>query len=152
RDASAGDHRLGRGAALVDAGAADMFALDQGRAMAGLCEGGAEGYAALTSADHDGVVARGRGVIGCLTVAHSWLRAFERSGDRGTGVAGRHVGLMIGRLSDSDRLRGSLDDCSYSIKCAPGALDCRQVSERFHRGLDADWQAWWHRPHQVDRR
>src|SRR5581483_1795912 len=46
-DAAAGDHRLGRGAALVDAGAADVLALDQRGRPAGGGEGARERHAAL---------------------------------------------------------------------------------------------------------
>src|SRR5215210_6395444 len=49
-------HRLGRGAALVDAGAAHVFALDERGLAPGLGERAGERHAALASADHDGVI------------------------------------------------------------------------------------------------
>ena len=63
-DAGAGDHGLGRGATLVDAGTAGVLALDEGDALPGLGEFAGEGAAALAGPDDDGVV----------TVAHGCLR------------------------------------------------------------------------------
>src|SRR5438876_274743 len=50
------DTRLARPAAVVDACAADVFALDQRGAMAGPRQGGAQRTARLAGADDDGVV------------------------------------------------------------------------------------------------
>ena len=52
----AGDHRLGGGAALVDAGAADVLALYYRRLVSGAGEGAGQWAPALAGADHDGVV------------------------------------------------------------------------------------------------
>src|SRR5690242_11827294 len=55
-NAGAGYHGLGWGAAFVDAGAADVLALDEGSAPSRAGERGGERAAALAGADHDGVV------------------------------------------------------------------------------------------------
>src|SRR3712207_535569 len=52
----AGDHRLGRGAALVDAGAAHVLPLDERDPASCLRQGGGERDAALAGPDHDSVV------------------------------------------------------------------------------------------------
>ena len=59
--AGAGDHRLGGDAAVVDAGTAEMLALDQGGLHAGRGEAGGQEGAGLAAADDDGVVGVGHG-------------------------------------------------------------------------------------------
>ena len=54
--AGAGHHGLGRRAAVIDAGAADLVPLDQGGPSSGPGQCGREGTAALTGADDDRVV------------------------------------------------------------------------------------------------
>src|SRR5262249_46500145 len=60
-DAGAGHHRLGGGAAVVDAGAADELAFDQGGLPAGLRQRQAERLARLPAADDDRVELLGGG-------------------------------------------------------------------------------------------
>ena len=55
-NAGASNHGLGRRTALVDAGAADMLALDERGAAAGARESCGEGAPGLPGADDDGVV------------------------------------------------------------------------------------------------
>jgi hypothetical protein len=55
-DARAGDHRLGRRASIVDAGAAELAFLDQGYPPARVGQIGRERHAALARTDHDRVV------------------------------------------------------------------------------------------------
>ncbi len=55
-DPSAIEHRLGRRAAIVDAGAADIRALDERGLPAGAGTGFRQRIASLTGADNDGVV------------------------------------------------------------------------------------------------
>src|SRR5262249_60565820 len=55
-DAGAGDHRLGGGAALVDAGAADVGPLHQGGLAPRLGQRPGQRPAGLPRADHDRVV------------------------------------------------------------------------------------------------
>jgi hypothetical protein len=55
-DLCAGYHRLGWGAALVDAGAAHVFPLDERGLAPGLSQRAGERYAALAGSDHNGVV------------------------------------------------------------------------------------------------
>ena len=62
RGARAGDQRLGRDAAVVDAGAAEVLALDQRRLQTGLGEPDRERRAGLAGADHDRVVRGGHGI------------------------------------------------------------------------------------------
>ena len=54
--AHAGDERLGRGAAVVDAGAAVVFAFDQRDLQAGLRQTHSQKGPGLAAADDDGVV------------------------------------------------------------------------------------------------
>src|ERR1019366_7382841 len=54
-DAGAGDHGLGGSASLVDAGAADMLALDESGAHAGFSQGSGKRCTALSGADHNGI-------------------------------------------------------------------------------------------------
>ena len=61
-DLGAGDHGLRRGAAVVDAGAADRAALDHGDAFAARGEGCGEGITRLAGAQNDDVVV---GVFAC---------------------------------------------------------------------------------------
>src|SRR5262249_32672401 len=55
RDTRAGHHRLGRRAPDVDAGASDLFALDQRGAAARARQIAGERHAGLTGSDDDGV-------------------------------------------------------------------------------------------------
>ena len=63
RGAGARHQRLGRDAAVVDAGAAEVLALDQRRLHAGLGQADGEGRSGLAAADDDRVVAS----------AHAWV-------------------------------------------------------------------------------
>src|ERR1019366_1205581 len=54
-DAGAGDHGLGRSASLIDAGAADMFALDESGAHPGFSQGRGKRCTGLSGADHNGI-------------------------------------------------------------------------------------------------
>src|SRR5262249_13672401 len=52
----AGNHGLGRGAALVDAAAANVLALDDSGLVSRLCQRPAEGHPSLARTDNDGVI------------------------------------------------------------------------------------------------
>ena len=55
-DAGAGDHRLGGSTPFVEAGAADMLALDQRRRAPGLGQGGRQRNASLPGADDHRII------------------------------------------------------------------------------------------------
>jgi hypothetical protein len=78
-DARGGDHRLGRGAADVDAGAADVPRFDDRSLAAGASQRQRERLAGLAGADDDRVELLGRHE----SLATAWCRGIEPVGRRG---------------------------------------------------------------------
>jgi hypothetical protein len=77
-EARAGNHRLGRGAARVDAGAAELVTLDERHLLARLRQLDGEEPAALAGPDHDCVVV----LIGHCVYLQVLVSALARAGSR----------------------------------------------------------------------
>ena len=113
RGIGAGDHRLGRRAAGVDAGPAERLALDDGDALPGAGEALRKRRACLAAADDDGVIGlHGRPPwVGRRGAAHSPCRGR---------TALCHCRWLIHWMPWRSRCRTLLPACKSSGRCSTG--------------------------------